>query len=91
MAHVEESRKVIKALLEHYRSSGGVVIHVVADTPSGAPIFTPGTPSAEVLEELTPIAGEPIVHKVHASAFTVPAFKQELDKTGLKKIVVVGR
>lgn len=86
-----ETRAVIKSLLDRYRAAGsGGVIHVVADTPEGAPIFTPGTPLAAILPELTPVDGEPVVHKTHASAFTGTTFKEELDKTGRKKLVVVG-
>lgn len=89
-AKVSETRAAIKALLDRYRSAGGSVIHVVADVPAGAPIFTPGTPLAEILEELRPLEGEPVVHKVHASAFTGTTFQENLDKTGKKRLVVVG-
>ncbi|KAL1893535.1 hypothetical protein Sste5346_006364 [Sporothrix stenoceras] len=86
-----ETRAAIKALLDRYRAAGpGGVVHVVADTPEGAPIFTPGTPLAAILPELTPVDGEPVVHKVHASAFSGTTFKEEVDKIGRKKLVVVG-
>ncbi|CAK7204020.1 hypothetical protein SEUCBS139899_006771 [Sporothrix eucalyptigena] len=85
-----ETRAVIKSLLEKYRTAKGSIIHVVADTPPGAPIFTQGTPLAEILPELTPVAGEPVVHKVYASAFTDTTFEEEVKKTQKKKLVVVG-
>ncbi|KAF1817381.1 Isochorismatase hydrolase [Eremomyces bilateralis CBS 781.70] len=90
VADVEVSQKVIKALLDKYRASNGSVVHVVADTPPGAPIFTPGTELAEIFEELTPKANEPVVHKHHASAFTGTDFQEQVTKTGKKKLVVVG-
>lgn len=91
VARAVETRAVMKALLDRYRAAGSYnVIHVVNDVPEGAPIFTPGTPLAAILPELEPVNGEPVVHKVHASAFTGTTFKEELDKTGRKKLVVVG-
>jgi len=90
-ARIDETRAAIKALLDRYRSAGGSVIHVVADAPPGAPIFTPDTPLSQILDELQPVGDEPTVHKVHASAFTDTTFKEHLDKTGKKKLVVVGK
>lgn len=88
--HADASRAVIRVLLDRYRAAAGSVIHVVADSPAGAPIFTPGTSLAAILPELTPAAGEPVVHKVHASAFTGTTFEAEIRKTQKKKLVVVG-
>ncbi|KAH6877056.1 isochorismatase [Thelonectria olida] len=87
---VETSRKVIAALLEKYRSANGQVVHVVHDTPPGAPVFTPGTKLAEEFEELTPRDGEKVVHKNYPSSFADTDLQQHLESIGLKKIVLVG-
>ncbi|KAI4184311.1 MAG: hypothetical protein L6R41_004821 [Letrouitia leprolyta] len=51
---VKKSRAVIAEVLKKYRDAGGDVVHVVQQTPPGAPLFTPGTELAEEFEELRP-------------------------------------
>jgi hypothetical protein len=60
VSNVSTSRKVIHSLLEKYRAAGGSVIHVVHDTPAGAPLFTPGTDLAAIFDELSPRDNEPV-------------------------------
>jgi nicotinamidase-related amidase len=91
VARINETRAAIKALLDRYRSSGGSVIHVAAQLPEGAPVFTPNTPLASILDELAPVEGEPVVHKAHASAYTGTDFQKHLDATKKTKIAVVGK
>lgn len=90
VANVAESRKVIASLLEKYRSSNGNIVHVVHDTPEGAPVFTPGTRLAQEFDELTPKDGEKVIHKFYPGSFTGTDLQETLDKTGSKKIVLVG-
>ncbi|PKS05623.1 hypothetical protein jhhlp_008142 [Lomentospora prolificans] len=90
VTNIQSSRKVIKALLEKYRAANGHIVHVVHDTPPGAPVFTPGTKLAEELEELTPKDGEKVVHKNYPSSFADTDLKQHLDSIGSKKLVLVG-
>lgn len=87
---VATSRKVIAALLEKYRSANGQVVHIVHDTPPGAPVFTPGTKLAAEFDELTPRDGEKVVHKNHPSSFADTDLLRHLESTGLKKIVLTG-
>jgi nicotinamidase-related amidase len=50
-SNTASSRKVIASLLQKYRDGNGKIVHVVHDTPDGAPVFTPGTKLAEEFEE----------------------------------------
>lgn len=88
--NVETSRKVIESLLQKYRAAGGNIVHVVHDTPSGAPVFTPGTKLAEEFEELTPKSGEKVVHKNYPSSFAATDLQEFLEGVGSKKLVLVG-
>lgn len=88
--NVEQSRKVIASLLEKYRSAGGNIVHVVHDTPQGAPVFSPGTPLAEIFEELTPKDGEKVVHKQFPGSFAQTDLQEYLEKSGSKKLVLTG-
>ncbi|KAF9886738.1 hypothetical protein FE257_011115 [Aspergillus nanangensis] len=91
---VAESRKVIAGLLEKYRNSGNGrnIVHVVHQTPPGAPVFTPGTPLAAEFEELTPKAGEKVVTKNFPSSFAQTDLHEYLGTLGAvgKQIVLVG-
>ncbi|OHE97709.1 isochorismatase [Colletotrichum orchidophilum] len=91
---VASSRKAIAALLQKYRDAnqGGNIVHVVHDTPQGAPIFTPGTKLAEEFAELTPKEGEKVVRKQHPGAFAGTDLQAHLEGLGDrgKKIVLTG-
>lgn len=58
--HIEETRKEISGLLGRYRKSGGKVVHVVHETPEGAPVFTPGEEVGKELAELEAREGEKV-------------------------------
>lgn len=90
ISNAPESRKVIASLLERYRAAKAPVVHVVHDTPQGAPVFTPGTDLAEEFEELKPKDGEAVVHKQFPGSFTDTGLQKHLEASGKKKIVLVG-
>ncbi|ENH65705.1 hypothetical protein FOVG_02147 [Fusarium oxysporum f. sp. pisi HDV247] len=90
VTNAAESRKVIAGLLEKYRAANGSVVHVVHDTPEGAPVFTPGTKLAEEFDELKPKDGEAVIHKNFPGSFTKTDLQSVLDKTGKKKVVLTG-
>lgn len=46
------SGKVIAELLEKYRAANGKLIHVLHETPEGAPIFTPSTELADEFDSV---------------------------------------
>jgi nicotinamidase-related amidase len=90
VTNVAESRKVIAALLEKYRSANGDVVHVVHVTPEGAPVFTAGTKLVEEFDELKPKDGEAVIEKHFAGSFAQTNLQDVLDKTGKKKVVLTG-
>ncbi|GKT84315.1 isochorismatase family [Colletotrichum tofieldiae] len=69
VSDVASSRKAIADLLKKYRDAGGSVVHIVHDTPEGAPVFTPRTRLAEEFEELAPRDGEKVVRKNFPGSF----------------------
>ncbi|KAM0241420.1 hypothetical protein ACHAP5_007617 [Fusarium lateritium] len=90
VTNVAESRKVIAALLEKYRSANGDIVHVVHATPEGAPVFTTGTKLAEEFDELKPKDGEAVIQKNFPGSFAKTDLQDVLDKTGKKKVVLTG-
>ncbi|OAA64269.1 Isochorismatase-like protein [Niveomyces insectorum RCEF 264] len=96
VAGIAESRKVVAALLQAYRRGGQAattsnnIVHVVQDNPAGAPVFARGTALADELAELTPQAGEAVVHKTQPGSFTGTDLQAHLEAAGHKKVVLVG-
>jgi nicotinamidase-related amidase len=52
VTNAEASGKVIAELLERYRAANGKLVHVLHETPDGAPIFTPGTELADEFKDV---------------------------------------
>ncbi|GKT61620.1 isochorismatase hydrolase [Colletotrichum tofieldiae] len=87
---VETSRVVIASLLEKYRAAKAPVIHVVHETPSGAPVFTPNTGLAEEFQELKPLENESVVTKHFPGSFTGTDLQDLLKATGRSKVALTG-
>lgn len=90
VTNAPSSRKSIAALLEKYRAANGKIVHVVHNTPEGAPVFTPNTNLAKEFEELTPKGNEKIIGKVHPSSFADTTLHEYLGGSGGSKIVLTG-
>ncbi|KAL6239529.1 Isochorismatase family-domain-containing protein [Aspergillus navahoensis] len=92
----DKSRKVIADLLSRYRAAGAAqhknIVHVVHQTPPGAPVFTPNTPLAEEFAELKPESGEKVIVKNFPSSFAQTDLHEYLQSLGGvgKKIVLAG-
>jgi nicotinamidase-related amidase len=84
-SNTASSRKVIASLLQKYRDGNGKIVHVVHDTPDGAPVFTPGTKLADEFDELAPKDGEKVIH--YPSSFAGTDLHKHL---GGGKIVLTG-
>ncbi|KAJ6172557.1 hypothetical protein N7470_001624 [Penicillium chermesinum] len=81
---ISESRAVISALLQKYRQGGDGrnIVHIVHETPPGAPLFTPDTELALELEELTPRSGEKVITKAFPSSFAQTGLHDYLSTLG---------
>ncbi|KAF2149678.1 isochorismatase [Myriangium duriaei CBS 260.36] len=90
VSNVSSSRKAIESLLKKYRAADGKIVHVVHQTPSGAPVFTPKSGLDEEFEELAPRPGEKVVTKVHPSSFADTDLNEHLKEIGSQKIVLTG-
>lgn len=90
VTNAESSGKVIASLLEKYRSANGKIVHILHQTPEGAPLFTPGTPLAEEFPELKAQDGEEVIWKMHPGSFAQTNLEEVLKGWGLKKLVLTG-
>lgn len=87
---VEFSRKAIADLLKKYRDAKGNIVHIVHDTPEGAPVFTPNTRLAEEFDELAPRDGEKVIRKQFPGSFAGTDLSEHLEKIDSKKVVLTG-
>lgn len=87
---MDTSRKAIANLLEKYRQANANVIHVVHQTPDGAPVFTSNTPLAAEFDELAPKGDEKVIVKHYPGSFAGTDLQEQLEKAGSKKIVLTG-
>ena len=88
--NVSSTKSAIASLLDKYRKAGGSLVHVVHDTPDGAPVFTPGKDVSKEFDEVKAQDGEKVIHKVHPGAFADTDLNQFLEGTGKKKLVLTG-
>jgi len=80
----------IAGLLQTYRSAGGDIIHVVHNTPDGAPVFTPNTELSQIMDIVKPVSNEIVINKTAPSAFTKTDLVSHLQKLGKNRLVLVG-
>ena len=65
VTNAESSGKAIASLLEKYRAANGKIVHVMHQTPEGAPIFTPGTELANEFSNVAAKVGSSILCPLH--------------------------
>ncbi|TVY48408.1 putative isochorismatase family protein [Lachnellula occidentalis] len=84
------NRKAISTLLEKYRSASAPLVHIVHQTPAGAPVFTPDTDLAKEFAEIEPTSSEKVIGKENPGSFTGTDLDAYLKSTGRNKVVLVG-
>jgi nicotinamidase-related amidase len=90
VTNAESSGKVIASLLEKYRAANGKIVHILHQTPEGAPIFTPNTPLSEPFSSLKPKDGEEVIWKQHPGSFAQTTLEETLKSWDVKKVVLTG-
>ena len=84
--HHDEVLSHIKLLLDRARTSGTPVIYVQHNDP----YLKVGTPEWQIHPAIAPQEDEPVVHKQSPDSFYETTLQQELEKRGIKRIVIVG-
>jgi len=91
---IKSTRAGISSLLDKYRAKAdpSQIIHIVHQTPDGAPVFTPKTALAEEFDELTPKKGEHTITKQYPGSFTSTDLDAHLKSLGDKgkQVVLTG-
>ena len=88
---IEAASKNAAQLLDHFRQSNDLVVHVHHNFPSAdAPFFAPGSQGAEIHADVIPKEGEPTVLKHQVNAFHQTDLKEVLDKNDVEDLVICG-
>ena len=80
----------IARLQSAWRRSGRPIVHVQHLSKEPQSPLRPGQPGVEIKDEVTPLAGEPVVQKSVSSAFIGTNLEADLRRQGRTTLVVVG-
>lgn len=86
---VEPALVEAAALLDRFRAAGRPVIHIQHEAGAGTPYDT-NAPIGRIAEPVAPRPGEPVVTKNYPNSFEKTSLKEELDKRGVKNLVLAG-
>jgi nicotinamidase-related amidase len=79
------------SILHRFRRDKLPVIHVRhLSTRPGATFFLPGTEGAKIHQKVQPLAEEPVIEKNFPNSFRGTALQAELERRGIKSLVVAG-
>lgn len=91
LPEAHSARARAQALLGWARANRLLVVHVTQVASSGsAPLFAPGSSGAEVVPQLAPQGGEPVMVKSAGGAFSQPALAQLLAERGIDTLIIAG-
>lgn len=85
-----QAEACIAQLLELWRRTGASVVHVHHHSASPNGLFRPGTPGSEPKPALRPKKGEAVYHKRVNSAFIGTTLEADLNRQGIRTLVIVG-
>lgn len=86
---VEPALGEAATLLARFRAAGRPIIHIQHDAGVGTPYDTQA-PIGRIAEPVAPKSGEPVITKNYPSSFEKTSLKDELDKYGVKNLVLAG-
>jgi len=88
--NLPSSRSAITNLPEKYRAANGTIVHILHETPAGAPVFTLGKDLSREFPEVVATGDEKVIHKKTPGSFTGTGLNEFLKGTGKEKVVLVG-
>lgn len=87
---MERSIDALSRFLSRARAARVPIIHVVQMGVPGGRIFDPQRRFVEIIDEVRPVAGEPVVEKRLPSSFTQTTLEEELMRIGRKDLIITG-
>ncbi|CAD5110479.1 cysteine hydrolase family protein [Zestomonas carbonaria] len=91
LSNVEEAARKAAQLIDTFRNSGDLVVHIRHEFPSDeAPFFRPGSEGAQLHPSVINRPDEHVVLKNYINSFRDTDLKKVLDRNGIDEVVVVG-
>ena len=91
VAHMDKVGTNAARLLDAFRASGDMVVHVRHEIPvEGAPFFQPGSKGAEINPVVAPRGDEPVLLKHRPSSFAGTDLGARLEAADIERVVVCG-
>ena len=88
---IEAAAANARAVLDLFRDRGWPLFHVRhLATAADSPLFTPGTPYAELHDSVRPLPGERVIQKHFPNSFQQTPLLEELKAQGVDRVVIVG-
>jgi nicotinamidase-related amidase len=78
----------LKSLLAKARAAGTPVIYVQHSEKNSD--LAEGSPGWQIHPAIAPLPGEPVVHKLHPDSFQGTTLQEELQKRGIKQLIIAG-
>lgn len=88
--HGSELLIVIRNLIDKARQAGVPVIYIQHDARDVHDPLHPDNPGWVIHPDIAPQPGESVIRKIHPDAFQDTTLKVELDRLGVKNLVVAG-
>lgn len=85
-----EAEKNASIILNHWRDRNLPVFHIIHNSSDSNSSFREGCSGFEIKDEVKPISGEVVIEKNVHSAFIGTDLKEQLDKQGIKTVVIIG-
>ena len=82
--------KQVNRLVEAVRAAGDLVVWVLHSEPGSGGVFDPESGYVRLMDELVPVAGEPVITKTAHNAFTTTNLQQTLTTHGVDTVVICG-
>lgn len=89
LTNVEPALQEAAGLLARFRAAGRPVIHIRHDAGPGTP-YDVTAPIGQIADVVAPKAGEVVITKNYPSSFEQTDLKGELEKLGVKNLVITG-
>lgn len=91
LSNVEEAARKAALMIDAFRESGDLVVHIRHEFPSDdAPFFRPGSEGAQLHQSVINRPDEPVVLKNFINSYRETNLKEVLDRNGIDEVVVVG-
>jgi nicotinamidase-related amidase len=85
-----EIAKQVHRLVETFRARGDLVVWVLHTEPGTGGVFDLANGFVRMIDGLSPLPGEPVVHKTSHNAFTTTNLQQLLTVHGVGSLVLCG-